>query len=1289
MWQYYVRESGNKLTALNYNTETNRWEAPSGKGDGYAEAGVLYTSERNYCTVAQFVAPRAGSVTVSFPDGITLSSTSNKGVQVSIFKDGTSNALFENKDFANGTTSVDSFTLDVTEGQKITFWVRNVGGDTTSENTVKLNPTITYPSSDGGEDDAEEKTVYSFSEDYQTKSSTTGVWRYYVREAVSNQWTALNYNDETGRWEAPSALGTAYIWKGGMHPSGANTASAAYQTVLRFVAPRAGRLTVSFPDGITVDSNSADGVTLSFWADGTSDQRFNTVLYSAGNTAIDTYTVDVREGQELNFLLHCNGNTNGDTTSINPTITYSDVYSFAGNYQTTSADTGVWRYYTRNIVTNVFTPMVYSNSNGRWQAASGEDALIWKGGMHTGSGTTQTVAQFVAPKAGTVEVTVPGGITVSNAASDGVKYSFWAKNFDDQRINGQLCSVGTTAVETFTIDVEEGEKLNFMLHCNGNNAEDATGLNPTITYTVPEELETYSFVDGYKTDSSTAGMWRYYIREVVKNKFTPLVYNETESRWEAPEGMGTAYVWKGAMHPSGTAGADFDYQTVVQFVAPKNGTVTVSFPGGITVADAGSDGVKLSFWADGTSDQRFNSVVYQPGTTQIASQTVEVKKGQKLNFLLHRNGNNAGDTTGINPTITYNSITEDDPVDTTPSCVTLSFYNEDTIDYGVSWITPDFQKNPVIQVVEKTSGEPDFTNATEYAASSISFEISSLKHTGVITGLAYDTTYYYRVGDSVTDTWSKVGEFTTKEEDVEEVKFVQLTDTHDWNHSLEAALNDNTGIDFVLHTGDFVNSTSSTSEDWANMLDTTDAFMKVALQNTAGNHDPAEYSGEYFNIKYEPDSLGRIYYSFNYGDVHFVVLDTGGTGRGSDETINDEQMEWLIDDLENSDAKWTIIGMHKSIYSVGPHGAESDVKTIREQLVPIMDKYEVDLVLSGHDHVYMRTPVMKDGKPDYSTSTITEVYNGTSIQYDVSPDGTVYIIPGASGLKQYSRSTWDDAIYYDVTDNIMKPVYAVISIKDETLTYCLYTVDETTYKSTLYDTYGIIKEEEEAIASLKSYSAKDMGEEWSYLERTTDPETYQALTYDKESKTYTDQATGAVIDATSQTTTNSTNTQTVRKFTAPYSGKITIAFENNKAASSDPSDLAYLRVWRGSDRQEEVYLKYLDNSTTRLSRITLDVEKGEELYFVVGSLSDSNTTITVTPVVHYLSFSTGKGDTGKSDETNSGTDSTQTSEKTAENVTPSRTGDSNAEALVMWLAVFALAAGGVGVSAVRRRKYHA
>lgn len=114
----------------------------------------------------------------------------------------------------------------------------------------------------------------------------------------------------------------------------------------------------------------------------------------------------------------------------------------------------------------------------------------------------------------------------------------------------------------------------------------------------------------------------------------------------------------------------------------------------------------------------------------------------------------------------------------------------------------------------------------------------------------------------------------------------------------------------------------------------------VKFYATLGNHDDPD-----IERNYKPYNMnGNRYYTLKKGDVEFFVLDSN--------YMDPTQLAWLQNELKSSTAKWKIAYFHHPLYSDGKfHGPDLD---LRARLMPIFVQYGVNLVLSGHDHVYER-----------------------------------------------------------------------------------------------------------------------------------------------------------------------------------------------------------------------------------------------------------------------------------------------------------------------------------------------
>jgi hypothetical protein len=151
--------------------------------------------------------------------------------------------------------------------------------------------------------------------------------------------------------------------------------------------------------------------------------------------------------------------------------------------------------------------------------------------------------------------------------------------------------------------------------------------------------------------------------------------------------------------------------------------------------------------------------------------------------------------------------------------------------------------------------------------------------------------------------------------------------------------------DLIVHTGDIAYDDGTIGQYEDNVFGVYgDIFRNIPFFPSAGNHDYHTMQGapfrEVFNL---PGDSGEKWYSFDYGRVHFVALDT--------ESDYSQQVAWLDKDLAANKLPWKIIYMHRPPYSSGEHGSDT---TLRNKLAPVLQRYGVQLVLAGHDHDYER-----------------------------------------------------------------------------------------------------------------------------------------------------------------------------------------------------------------------------------------------------------------------------------------------------------------------------------------------
>lgn len=153
----------------------------------------------------------------------------------------------------------------------------------------------------------------------------------------------------------------------------------------------------------------------------------------------------------------------------------------------------------------------------------------------------------------------------------------------------------------------------------------------------------------------------------------------------------------------------------------------------------------------------------------------------------------------------------------------------------------------------------------------------------------------------------------------------------------------------------------------------------------------------------------EAYYSFDYGNVHVIVLDSYFSVDRR-EGFRDRMIAWLKSDLANNTAKWTIAAWHHSPYSKGSHDADhGSIEThMRSVIVPILEAHGVDLVLTGHSHAYERSGLLHGlyGKSTTLADHPEYMLDGSVGPYRKGADGkgTVYVVAGnASSVSSKGR----------------------------------------------------------------------------------------------------------------------------------------------------------------------------------------------------------------------------------------------------------------------------------------------
>jgi predicted phosphodiesterase len=359
----------------------------------------------------------------------------------------------------------------------------------------------------------------------------------------------------------------------------------------------------------------------------------------------------------------------------------------------------------------------------------------------------------------------------------------------------------------------------------------------------------------------------------------------------------------------------------------------------------------------------------------------------------------------------------------------------------------------------------------------------------IVKNLKEDTNYYYQVMQN--GKWQDAEVYTTKsfsefsflyvgdpqigasknQTSTEQEKMVSVgnevsstaadnlaarNDGYNWNNILNDAVKDHSNVSFIVSAGDQVNA-GKNEREYAAYLG-ADALTSLPVATTIGNHDsvsnqyslhfnnPNAFSSKDANYIQGQTEAGTDYY-YSYGNVLFIVLDTNNYNCATHENVMKKAIS------ENKDAKWRIVVFHQDIFGSGYDHSDSDGMVLRTQLTPLMDKYDIDVVLQGHDHTYSRTYQLQgDGKDhtaygkdvdmksaDYITqNNCYQIVDDTESGTVVNPKGTVYLeANSATGSKFYNliASKQD---YISERSQTWTPSYSVVTVTDNSFSVKTY-----------------------------------------------------------------------------------------------------------------------------------------------------------------------------------------------------------------------------------------------------------
>lgn len=361
--------------------------------------------------------------------------------------------------------------------------------------------------------------------------------------------------------------------------------------------------------------------------------------------------------------------------------------------------------------------------------------------------------------------------------------------------------------------------------------------------------------------------------------------------------------------------------------------------------------------------------------------------------------------------------------------ITLTWTGDARTTQTVTWRTELSMVGGKVQYAEAAKAQvfPNLFKTRDAEVSGLATNAGNMSiHSVTLIGLKPGTKYLYRVSDG--ETWSEVNHFTTSPSNPRPFKFLLFGDSQSmqydvWSTTLHQAYRANPDAVFMSNVGDLVDVGLDYSQ-WQGWFDAGKGVIdNIPVVPVVGNHEtytggkgfsmPLLFTGQFRLPDNGPEELKGQVYSFDYGNVHFSVLDSqaGEERKFVPNMIKDQQL-WLEKDLKNTDKQWKIVLIHRPPYD---NRSKDGNQYIRSSFVPIFDKYHVDVVFAGHDHAYTRS---------------YPLHGGAVVESKV---GTRYVTTGRSGTKTYSTTVakeWNE-FFYNPQD---APNYVTVEVDPTRLT---------------------------------------------------------------------------------------------------------------------------------------------------------------------------------------------------------------------------------------------------------------